>query len=97
MKRWVEAATVLSDIRVDRVLMEHQPVFRNPVMKSVQMILVGILVGTGFTTEIEFVHAGKKTTKTETYGERKGLSVAEIQRMLAETPEVFPEAVRETW
>jgi hypothetical protein len=61
------------------------------------MILVGILVGTGFSTEIEFVHAGKKTSRTETYGERKELSVGEIERMLQETPDVFPIAVKETW
>lgn len=61
------------------------------------MILVGILVGTGYSTTIEFVHAGKKTNKTNTYGERKGLSVAEIERMLLEIPDVFPTQVRETW
>jgi hypothetical protein len=93
-EKWRSQGITESDIH--RVLLEHQPVFRNPVMKSVEMILVGVCVGTGFHTGIEFVHAGKKTKQSDSYADRKQMSVDAIETLL-ENSEVFPESVVEVW
>ena len=86
-----------SSISIDRVLIEHQPVFRNPVMKSVEMILVGILVGTQFHQNIEFVHASKKTSKTNNYKDRKQISILEIEKMQKEQSNLFSTEIWKIW
>lgn len=63
----------------DEILLENQPVLKNPVMKSVQMLLFGtlrdLLEG---PPKVRLVHAGRKTdgaTKgDEGYSERKSMS-----------------------
>ena len=67
----------------DEILLENQPVFKNPVMKSVQMMLYAtlrdLLEG---PPKIRLVHASRKTegaTKgDEGYGERKSMSEAKV-------------------
>jgi hypothetical protein len=63
----------------DEILLENQPVFKNPVMKSVQMMLFAtlrdLLEG---PPKLRLVHAGRKTAGAtkgdEGYSERKGAS-----------------------
>ncbi len=63
----------------DEILLENQPVFKNPVMKSVQMMLFAtlrdLLEG---PPKLRLVHAGRKTegatTGDEGYSERKSMS-----------------------
>lgn len=102
MKRWIEikkSEWENQSVVIDTVLLEHQPVFRNPVMKSVQMILVGILVGTGFHTSIQFVHAGRKTKETDSYSARKELSVTMIENMKKDDAkhQLFSQEVWNVW
>ena len=99
MKVWIQQKKEgdWNGIPIDTVLLEHQPVFRNPVMKSVQMILVGILVGTDFHTNIQFVHASKKTKETDSYASRKNISVTMIQEIKDKTPSIFPDSVWAIW
>ena len=100
MKLWIEQKQkewCESNIEITDVLLEHQPVFRNPVMKSVQMILVGILVGTGFHTTIHFVHAKQKTSKQDSYAQRKKASIEIIDELMKETPDAFPDSIRNIW
>ena len=71
------------------ILLENQPAFKNPVMKSVQMMLFAtircILQG---NFNVRLVHAGKKTsgaTKGDTgYSERKASSEMRIEKGLKE-------------
>jgi hypothetical protein len=63
------------------ILLENQPVLKNPVMKSVQMMLFATLrdlLHSSKTPKVRLVHAGKKTTGStkgdEGYGERKAVS-----------------------
>ena len=73
------------------ILLENQPVFKNPIMKSIQMMLFATLrdlVGDGSPPKVRLVHAGRKTgsenaTKgDEGYAERKGLSEAKVSEGL---------------
>jgi hypothetical protein len=65
-------------------LLENQPVFKNPIMKSIQMMLFAtlrdLLEG---PPRVRLVHAGRKTAGAtkgdEGYSERKGLSEARVQ------------------
>jgi hypothetical protein len=67
----------------DEILLENQPVFKNPVMKSVQMMLFAtlrdLLEG---PPKLRLVHAGRKTAGAtkgdEGYAERKGASEAKV-------------------
>lgn len=98
IKLWLQ--TKMEDwnnISIDRVLLEHQPVFRNPVMKSVEMILVGVLVGTGFSTSIDFVHAARKTKSSDNYSERKQLSIDAMEEIMKQSPQLFPPVIKKTW
>lgn len=98
IKRWLQPKMEdWKHVSIDRVLLEHQPVFRNPVMKSVEMILVGVMVGTGFTTSIEFVHAARKTKHSDNYSERKQLSVDAMEEIMKQSPELFPSVIKKTW
>jgi hypothetical protein len=75
------------------ILLENQPVFKNPTMKSVQIILFTTLRDYYYTTNqpqpiCHFVHAGKKVqgaTKGDAgYAERKGGSEARVAKWLEE-------------
>jgi hypothetical protein len=65
------------------ILLENQPAFKNPVMKSVQMMLFAtlrdLLEG---PPRVRLVHAGRKTSGAakgdEGYAERKGASEARV-------------------
>ena len=64
---------------VQRVYIEHQPVLKNPVMKTVQLLIFASLreryLGNGCSTTFHFVHAGKKVKGAESgdagYKDRK--------------------------
>jgi len=65
------------------ILLENQPAYKNPVMKSVQMMLFAtlrdLLQG---PPPVRLVHAGRKTVGAtggdEGYAERKGMSEARV-------------------
>lgn len=77
------------------ILLENQPAFKNPVMKSVQMMLFAtlrdILSGPGQAPpKLRLVHAGRKTAGTSTakkgdegYSDRKNASEERITKGLA--------------
>jgi hypothetical protein len=65
------------------ILLENQPVFKNPIMKSIQMMLFATIRDlVEGPPKLRLVHAGRKTdgaTKgDEGYAERKGLSEAKV-------------------
>ena len=66
------------------ILLENQPAFKNPVMKSVQMMLFASLrdLTQPAPPKVSLVHAGRKTTGAtkgdEGYTERKGASEARV-------------------
>jgi hypothetical protein len=71
----------------NEILLENQPVYKNPIMKSIQMMLFATLrdvlrVGAGPPPKLRLVHAGKKTAGAtkgdEGYSERKGASEARV-------------------
>jgi hypothetical protein len=73
----------------NEILLENQPVFKNPVMKSIQMMLFAtlrdLLEG---PPKIRLVHAGRKTEGAtggdEGYSERKQMSERKVQGGLEE-------------
>ena len=69
------------------ILLENQPVFKNPLMKSIQMMLFATLRDLvendeGNPPKVRLVHAGRKTAGAtkgdEGYAERKGASEAKV-------------------
>ena len=69
------------------ILLENQPVFKNPIMKSIQMMLFATLRDLlenqeGNPPRVRLVHAGRKTAGAtkgdEGYAERKGASEAKV-------------------
>jgi hypothetical protein len=69
------------------ILLENQPAYKNPVMKSVQMMLFATLRDlcrdlAGQPPPVRLVHAGRKTVGAtggdEGYAERKGASEARV-------------------
>lgn len=69
------------------ILLENQPVFKNPIMKSIQMMLFATLRDLleneeGDPPRVRLVHAGRKTAGAtkgdEGYAERKGASEAKV-------------------
>jgi hypothetical protein len=71
----------------NEILLENQPVHKNPIMKSIQMMLFATLrdllrVDGGQPPKLRLVHAGKKTAGAtkgdEGYSERKGASEARV-------------------
>ncbi len=66
------------------ILLENQPAFKNPVMKSVQMMLFATIrdICRPNTPKVSLVHAGRKTVGAtkgdEGYAERKGVSEARV-------------------
>jgi len=74
-------------ITCNEILLENQPVYKNPVMKSIQMMLFATLrdllrVGGQAPPTVRLVHASKKTSGAtkgdEGYAERKGASEARV-------------------
>jgi hypothetical protein len=73
----------------DEILLENQPVFKNPVMKSVQMMLYAtlrdLLEG---PPKLRLVHAKQKTLGAtggdEGYSERKSMSETKVEKGLKE-------------
>jgi hypothetical protein len=69
----------------NEILLENQPVYKNPVMKSIQMMLFATLrdlLRSPQPPKVRLVHAGKKTSGAtkgdEGYAERKGASEARV-------------------
>jgi hypothetical protein len=75
------------------ILLENQPVFKNPTMKSVQILLFATLRDLLQPTVpiVKFVHAGKKVQGAETgdagYKERKAGSEARVEKFF-ESPNI---------
>jgi hypothetical protein len=70
------------------ILLENQPVLKNPVMKSVQMMLFATLRDLlSPVPKVRLVHAGRKTTGAakgdEGYAERKNASEAKVGAAMA--------------
>lgn len=73
--------------KCDEILLENQPVYKNPIMKSIQMMLFATLrdilrTGDSSPPNVRLVHAGKKTAGAtkgdEGYSERKDASEARV-------------------
>jgi hypothetical protein len=77
----------------DVILLENQPVFKNPTMKSVQILLFATLrdLLQPKVPSVKFVHAGKKVQGAETgdagYKERKAGSEARVDKFF-ESPSI---------
>lgn len=79
---------------VKAVYLEHQPVLKNPVMKTVQIILFTTLRDTflnaGLAPGFHFVHAGKKVKGKESgdagYKDRKAGAEARVKEYLSKFP-----------
>lgn len=75
------------------ILLENQPVLKNPTMKSVQILLFATLrdMLQPNPPTLKLVHAGKKvqveTKGDEGYKDRKAASEAKVRKILAETTE----------
>jgi hypothetical protein len=73
------------------ILLENQPVLKNPTMKSVQILLFATLrdILQPNPPALKLVHAGKKvqvdTKGDEGYKDRKAASEAKVRKVLAET------------
>jgi len=79
---------------VKDVYIEHQPVLKNPVMKTVQILIFASLrerfIGAGQTVAFHFVHAGKKVKGAEVgdagYKDRKAGGEARAKLYLGKFP-----------
>jgi hypothetical protein len=86
------------------VLLENQPAFKNPHMKSVQVLLFATLrekfLGAGQTPEYHLVHAKKKVSDAkkgdEGYAERKNKSEERLKKLFDEG-EVKNDKIYEDW
>lgn len=79
----------------DEILLENQPVFKNPVMKSVQMMLFATLRDLlDGPPKIRLVHAGRKTVGAtggdEGYAERKSASEARVLTSFGSSVLTYP-------
>jgi hypothetical protein len=85
------------------ILLENQPVLKNPVMKSVQMMLFATLrdVLQPNPPKVRLVHAGRKTegaTKgDEGYSERKGASEEMVKKGLSVGGKILMECHSQAW
>ena len=87
---------------VKHVYIEHQPVLKNPVMKTVQLLIFASLrerfLQNGQTVQFHFVHAGKKVKGAEVgdagYKDRKAGAEARVKDYLAKFP---MESDQQTW
>ena len=76
------------------VYIEHQPVLKNPVMKTVQLLIFASLreryIGAGKSVQFHFVHAGKKVKGAEVgdagYKDRKAGGEARVLAYLKKFP-----------
>ena len=81
---------------VQDVYIEHQPVLKNPVMKTVQLLIFASLreryIANGFNVNFHFVHAGKKVKGAEVgdagYKDRKAGGEARVRDYLSKFPVV---------
>jgi hypothetical protein len=79
---------------VKEVYIEHQPVLKNPVMKTVQLLIFATLrerlLLAGSQTNFHFVHAGKKVKGAEVgdagYKDRKAGGEARVKLYLGKFP-----------
>ena len=81
---------------VKHVYIEHQPVLKNPVMKTVQLLIFATLrerllaLNTILPVQFHFVHAGKKFKGAETgdagYKDRKAGAEARVKDYLSKFP-----------
>jgi hypothetical protein len=79
---------------VTKVYLEHQPVYKNPVMKTVQILLFATLrtrfIHAGLHPAFHFVHAGKKVKGAESgdagYKDRKAGAEARVKSHLSKFP-----------
>jgi hypothetical protein len=79
---------------VKHVYIEHQPVLKNPVMKTVQLLIFATLrerfLAAGNTVAFHFVHAGKKVKGAEVgdagYKDRKAGGEARARAFLSKAP-----------
>jgi len=86
------------------VLLENQPVFKNPHMKSVQVLLFAVLreqfLQHGQTPAYHFIHAKKKVSDAQQgdagYAERKHKSEERLISLF-ETESVVNKAIYEEW
>jgi hypothetical protein len=88
------------------VLLENQPVYKNPVMKSVQMMLFAtirdILLDSGVVPSVRLVHASRKTavedieTGDAGYAERKSASETRVLQGFRSASIQFP-SKSSTW
>ena len=87
------------------VLLENQPAFKNPHMKSVQVLLFAVLrekfLVESRTASFHLVHAKKKvqdaTAGDEGYAERKRGSEARIHDLFTKNPSIASEAIKTMW
>jgi len=67
----------------NRILLENQPAFKNPTMKSIQILLFAT-IRERVPSKIGFVHAGKKTSGStggdKGYAERKKASETRVEK-----------------
>ena len=90
---------------VDAVYLEHQPVLKNPVMKTVQIVLFTSLrdqfLNAGLTPSFHFVHAGKKIKGAEKgdagYKDRKQQSEVRVRTFLQKSPIGSPHSEYLRW
>jgi hypothetical protein len=79
---------------VTQVYIEHQPVLKNPVMKTVQILIFATLrerlLSAGKQVEFQFIHAGKKVKGAEVgdagYKDRKAGGEARVRAYLNRFP-----------
>jgi hypothetical protein len=90
---------------VTRVYIEHQPVLKNPVMKTVQLLIFASLreryLANGKATAFYFVHAGKKVKGAapgdEGYADRKKGGETRTETHLQTFPEATTQRTWLTW
>jgi hypothetical protein len=86
---------------VKHVYIEHQPVLKNPVMKTVQLLIFAtlrerlLISGPQDPTQFHFVHAGKKVKGAEVgdagYKDRKAGAEMRVKDYLSKFPMISPQ------
>lgn len=93
IRGWIERDWLkLQDVK--DVYIEHQPVLKNPVMKTVQLLIFATLrdrfLGSGSDVKFHFVHAGKKVKGAAVgdagYKDRKAGGEARVKEYLLKFP-----------
>lgn len=94
IRGWIDRDAIHLDT-VRHVYIEHQPVLKNPVMKTVQILVFCSLrdrfLNAGKKVDFHFVHAGKKikgeTVGDEGYKDRKNAGIDRARAYLMTFPE----------